>query len=59
MEWVEHYLSLGVGRIYLFDHGSSVPLLSHVVQYELDGVLEYHWLSQVSVSYSLSQVNFS
>jgi len=26
VQWVEHHKALGVGRVYVYDHGSDAPL---------------------------------
>ena len=46
LEWVEHYLKLGVGRIYLYDDGSDpaiIPAIGHLVE---EGVVQYAWMSR-------------
>ena len=47
LEWVEHYLKLGVGRIYLYDHGSDPALIPSVAHLVEEGVVEYHWMSRI------------
>lgn len=44
-EWIDHYLKLGVGRIYMYDHGTMPLLLPIVAELVEMDVIVYHWLT--------------
>ena len=43
--WAEWHRSVGVSRIYLWDHGSSVPMSPAVQDLIDDGYIQYTWFS--------------
>ena len=46
LEWVEHHLSLGIGKIYIYDHNSEVPMIRELYPLVDAGVLEYHYYKE-------------
>ena len=43
MQWVEHHRALGVGRIYVFDHGSDAPLDGTLRDLIASGYVRYEY----------------
>ncbi len=42
-EWVEHHAGLGVGKIYITDSGSAVPLGREIRDYIASGLVDYFY----------------
>ena len=42
-QWIEHHKALGVGRIYVFDHGSEVPLNGTLRRYIASRYVRYEY----------------
>ena len=43
VEWIEHHQALGVGKFYIFDHGSTTPLLKQLYPLVHSGVVTYEY----------------
>ena len=43
-DFVDHYMSLGVNKIYIFDHNSSIPVIKQLWDYAEAGIVEYHYI---------------
>ena len=43
--WLEHYLRLGVELIYVIDHASKCPVISHIADFVDTGVVEYTYIT--------------
>jgi hypothetical protein len=47
-EWIEYHRRMGISKFYVFDHNSSVPVITSIRQYVLTNLVEYfftdfHW----------------
>jgi hypothetical protein len=49
-EWVEYHRWLGVGRIYLYDNRSKLPMGAAVMDYIKSGFVEYQYFSGLDTS---------
>jgi Glycosyltransferase family 92 len=45
MEWLQHHVQLGAGKIYVVDHGSSVPLQGLLQGYIEAGIVDYVYVT--------------
>ena len=43
VEWVQHHQQLGVGKFYIFDHNSSVPLITELYPQVDTGLVRYQY----------------
>ena len=42
--FVDHYVSLGVNKIYIFDHNSSAPVIKQLWDYTEAGIVKFHYI---------------
>lgn len=47
-EWVEYHHDMGVGKFYLFDNNSSIPLINYIQDYVASGLVEYSVFTHLS-----------
>ncbi len=47
-DFVDHYVSLGVIKIYIFDHNSSTPVIKQLRDYTEAGIVEYHYIEDIA-----------
>ena len=57
-DWVQHYLDLGVSKIYVFDHNSSTPVIKQLWDYEVEQTVVYHYVEDFSFFEGESIVQF-
>jgi len=43
VQWVEHHKALGVGRVYVYDHGSDAPLDRSLRDHVASGYVRYEF----------------
>lgn len=48
-EWVTYHRWIGVEKFYLFDHGSSPPMLDSIKDLLNENIVEYHYFNTISV----------
>jgi Glycosyltransferase family 92 len=44
-EWVEHHVRMGAGKIYIIDHGSTVPVQDSIQDYIYAGTVDYAYVT--------------
>ncbi|PNH06720.1 hypothetical protein TSOC_006889 [Tetrabaena socialis] len=47
-EWVEYHFFAGADKIFLFDHNSTVPMISEVLDYVAEGRVQYTYFNSDS-----------
>ena len=48
-DWLQHYLDLGVSKVYVFDHNSSTPVIKQVWDYVEEQTVVYHYIEDFSL----------
>ena len=48
-DWVQHYLNLGISKVYLFDHNSSIPVIKQVWDYVVEDTVVYHYIEDFDI----------
>ena len=57
-DWLEHYLDLGVSKVYLYDHNSSTPLIKQLWDYVEEETVVYHYVQDFDIFQGDSIVQF-
>ena len=57
-DWIHHYLNLGVSKVYLFDHNSSIPVIKQVWDYVVEDTVVYHYIEDFDIFQGHNIVQF-